>query len=96
MKAWYKYDIECYIDEDSKAENVSGLVHAANYEDAVNQVSEDYGEDALESIKLTRVEECNCLEFTEIVDFFEELGTGMPPEVIADLIARAKEITVND
>lgn len=93
MKAWYKYDIERYLDEECKIQNVSGLVHAANYEDAANQVSEDYGEDALDSIKLTRVEECNCLEFTEIVDFFEELSTGMPPEVIADLIARAKEVT---
>ena len=94
MKAWYKYDIEYYMDEESKVDHISGLVHAAYYEDAVKQVSEDYGEEALDSIKLTRVEECNCLEFTEIVDFFEELGTGMPPEVIADLIARAKEITV--
>lgn len=93
MKAWYKYDIEHYFAEEGRVEHVSGLVHAANYEDAANQVSEDYGEDALDSIKLTRVEECNCLEFTEIVDFFEELSTGMPPEVIANLIARAKEIT---
>lgn len=93
MKAWYKYDIEYYLAEEGRVDHISGLVHAANYEDAANQVSEDYGEDALDSIKLTRVEECNCLEFTEIVDFFEGLGTGMPPEVIKDLIARAKEIT---
>lgn len=93
MKAWYKYDIEYYIDEDNKAENTFGLIRAANYEDAINQVTEDYGESALDSIKLTKVEECNCLEFTEIVDFFAELGTGIPPKVIEDLITQAKEVT---
>lgn len=94
MKAWYKYDIEYYIDKECKVQNISGLTRADTYKDAANQITEDYGEAALESIKLTKVEECNCLEFTEIVDFFEELGTGMPPEIIEDLIARTKEITV--
>lgn len=95
MSAWYRYDVEYYYEEENKVESAAGLVRANNYEAAINQVTEDYGESSLDSIKLTKVEEFNCLEFIKIIDLFEDMGTGMSPEVIEDLIKRAKEAALS-
>ena len=89
---WYKFSIDQYEPDTNTVEEITGLLTASTYSDAINQITSDYGDAYVDSLAIEKIEtEFNCLEFKEIMQHCsEDVGTGIDPKILESLVIAAK------
>lgn len=69
---FYKYTVVCYVKVDEKPElkTVSGLTFGKTFNEVCNKLTDYFGEDTIEEMKIEFANDCDVLEEDELIELF--------------------------
>lgn len=85
---FYKYTVLYYVEVDKKPElkTVSGLAFGKTFNEVCNKLTDYFGEDTIEEMKIEFANDCDVLEEDELIELFnfkknntvfDEIKTGL-------------------